>query len=184
MPLVERIYRFRCVEAWSMVVPWTGFPLKALIEAARPTSKARYVRLETLHDPAQFPGITLQPWYPWPYFEGLSMAEAMSELTLIAAGIYGHPLPNQHGAPLRLVTPWKYGYKSIKAIVKIELLRRRPRTFWSQLVPEEYDFYGNVRPDVPHPRWSQATERILPTGERIATRMYNGYAEQVAGLYP
>jgi len=183
LPHEERVYRFRCVEAWSMVVPWVGFPLKALLEKVRPTSKAKFVRLVTLHDDLRYPGAAEQPWYPWPYFEALTMAEASHELTMLATGIYGHPLPNQHGAPVRLVVPWKYGYKNIKAIVRIELVEAKPRTFWSQLAGDEYDFDGNVRPDIPHPRWSQATDRMIPTGERIPTPMYNGYAAQVAGLY-
>lgn len=183
MPLEERVYRFRCVEAWSMVVPWIGFPLKALLERAEPLGSAQFVRLVTLNDPLQLPGIAEQAWYPWPYYEALSMAEAMNELTLLAVGIYGHALPNQHGAPLRLVVPWKYGYKNIKSIVRIELLDRRPATFWNDLAPEEYDFAGNVDPTRPHPRWSQATERVIPTGERFPTLAFNGYAAQVAGLY-
>jgi len=184
MPLEERIYRFRCVEAWSMVVPWTGFPLRALLDAVEPRHDANYVRLYTLNDPTELPGIATQPWYPWPYYEALTIAEAVHELTLLAVGIYGHALPNQHGAPIRLVTPWKYGYKNIKSIVRIELVDRRPPTFWSDLAADEYDFDGNVRPDRPHPRWSQASEKVLPTGESIPTLPYNGYAEQVAGLYP
>ena len=183
LPHEERVYRFRCVEAWSMVVPWVGFPLKALLAKVKPTSKAKYVRLITLRDDLRYPGAAEQPWYPWPYFEALSMAEASHELTMLATGIYGHPLPNQHGAPVRLVVPWKYGYKNIKAIVRIELVEAKPRTFWSQLAGDEYDFDGNVRPDIPHPRWSQATDRMVPTGERVPTPMYNGYADQVAGLY-
>jgi len=183
LPHEERVYRFRCVEAWSMVVPWVGFPLRALLAKVKPTSRAKYVRLITLHDDLRYPGAAEQPWYPWPYFEALTMAEASHELTMLATGIYGHPLPNQHGAPVRLVVPWKYGYKNIKAIVRIELVEARPRTFWSQLAEDEYDFDGNVRPDIPHPRWSQATDRMVPTGERVPTPMYNGYAAQVAGLY-
>ena len=184
MPLEERTYRFRCVEAWSMAVPWTGFPVKALLQAVKPLSSARYVRLVTRDAPAMFPGVTSQKWYPWPYHEGLTMKEAMNDLAIFAVGIYGHALPNQHGAPFRLITPWKYGYKNIKSIVKIELVQDEPKTFWHEVVPDEYDFWGNVRPDKPHPRWSQATERVIPTGERVPTLMYNGYAEQVAGLYP
>lgn len=182
MPLEERVYRHRCVEAWSMVVPWSGFPLKSLIEAVQPTSAARYVRMVSFHRPAQAPG-QKAPWYPWPYYEGLSMAEAMNELTFMATGIYGHELPKQHGAPLRLATPWKYGFKSIKGIVKIEFTRERPKTFWNDLAANEYDFTANVNPQIPHPRWSQATERDINTGERIPTRLYNGYGEYVAQLY-
>ena len=184
MPLEERNYRFRCVEAWSMVIPWIGFPLRALLDRVKPLGSAKYVRLQTLDDPKQFPGVRSQPWYPWPYFEGLSLAEANHELTMLAVGIYGHALPNQHGAPLRLVVPWKYGYKNIKAITKIELVAQQPPTFWNTVVPGEYDFLGNVRPDIPHLRWSQATDRVVPTGERVTTPMYNGYAERVAGMYP
>ena len=184
MPMEERNYRFRCVEAWSMVLPWVGFPLRALLDAVQPLSSAKFVRLQTLDAPKRFPGVRTQPWYPWPYFEGLSLAEARNDLTLMAVGIYGHPLPNQHGAPLRLVVPWKYGYKNIKAIHKIELVEAQPATFWNTVVPAEYDFLGNVRPDIPHLRWSQATDRIVPTGERVKTPMYNGYAESVASLYP
>lgn len=183
MPLEERVYRFRCVEAWAMTVPWTGFPLKALIDHVQPKSNAKFVRMITFNRPEQAPGIKSQSWYPWPYFEGLTMAEATNELTLLATGIYGHALPKQHGAPIRLVTPWKYGYKSIKSIVKIEFTRRKPPTFWNKLAPDEYDFYANVNPKVPHPRWSQASERLISTGERVPTRMYNGYGDFVADLY-
>ncbi len=184
MPLEERIYRFRCVEAWSMVVPWTGLPLKALLAAVEPTGSAKYVRMVTLGDRKQFPGIAASGWYPWPYHEALTMQEAMNPLAMLAVGIYGHALPNQHGAPIRLVVPWKYGFKNIKSIVRIELTEEQPPTFWNKLVPDEYDFYGNVRPDVPHPRWSQAVERVIPTGERIPTLPWNGYGDQVASMYP
>jgi sulfoxide reductase catalytic subunit YedY len=183
MPLEERVYRFRCVEAWSMVVPWVGFPFKKLIDEVQPTSKAKYVRMVTFLRPEQAPGQRNQPWYPWPYFEGLTMAEATNELTMLVTGIYGHALPKQHGAPLRLITPWKYGFKSIKSIVRIEFVDKQPPTFWNTLVPKEYDFWANVNPRVPHPRWSQATERVIDTGERIPTQMYNGYGEFVAHLY-
>ena len=183
MPLEERVYRFRCVEAWAMTVPWTGFPMKALIDMVQPKSNAKYVRMVTFNRPEQAPGIKSQSWYPWPYYEGLTMAEATNEMTLLATGIYGHALPKQHGAPIRLVTPWKYGYKSIKSIVKIEFTRRKPGTFWNKLAPDEYDFFANVNPQVPHPRWSQASERLISTGERVPTKMYNGYGAQVAHLY-
>ena len=166
-----------------MVLPWTGFPLSSLLQRAEPLSSARYIRLVTLDDPQRFPGVREQSWYPWPYFEGLRMDEAMHPLSFLALGCYGQALPPQNGAPLRLVLPWKYGFKSIKAIARIDFLTEEPATFWSQLVPEEYDFLGNVRPDQPHPRWSQASERMIPTGERIPTRMFNGYADQVADLY-
>lgn len=183
MPLEERVYRFRCVEAWAMTVPWTGFPLKALIDQVQPKSGAKFLRMFTFNRPEQAPGIKGQSWYPWPYFEGLTMAEATNELTLLATGIYGHALPKQHGAPIRLVTPWKYGYKSIKSIVKIEFVKRQPPTFWNKLAPDEYDFYANVNPKVPHPRWPQASERLIDTGERVPTHMYNGYGDFVAQMY-
>jgi len=183
MPLEERVYRFRCVEAWAMTVPWTGFPLKALVDHVQPKSGAKFLRMVTFNRPEQAPGIKGQSWYPWPYFEGLTMAEATNELTMLATGIYGHALPKQHGAPIRLVTPWKYGYKSIKSIVKIEFTRRQPPTFWNKLAPAEYDFYANVNPNVPHPRWSQASERLISSGERVPTKMYNGYGEFVGHLY-
>lgn len=183
LPLEERVYRFRCVEAWAMTVPWTGMPFKALIDYVQPASSAKYVRLITFNRPEQAPGIKTQPWYPWPYFEGLTMAEATNELTLLATGIYGHALPKQHGAPIRLITPWKYGYKSIKSIVKIEFTKKQPPTFWNKLVPDEYDFWANVNPEVPHPRWSQATERLIDTGESMPTKKFNGYGEYVAHLY-
>lgn len=183
MPLEERIYRHRCVEAWSMIVPWSGFPLKALIDEVQPTSKAKYVKFVSFKRPSQAPGQKSQSWYSWPYYEGLTMAEAMNELTLMGTGIYGHEMPKQHGAPLRLVVPWKYGFKSSKGIVKIEFTKKRPKTFWNDLAPNEYGFEANVNPAVPHPRWSQATERLIGTGQRIPTRLYNGYEEYVADLY-
>ena len=182
MPLEERTYRLRCVEAWSMAVPWTGFPLRQFIKSIQPLSSAKYVRFVTFMKPDQAPNQS--PSYgPWPYTEGLTMAEATNELTLLATGIYGHPLPKQHGAPLRLVVPWKYGFKSIKSIVKIEFTAEQPRTFWNTNRPKEYDFSANVDPAVPHPRWSQATEKLIDTGARRATLPYNGYGEWVAGLY-
>ncbi len=182
MPLEERLYRFRCVEAWAMAVPWTGFPMRALIERAQPLSAARYVRFTSFLKPYEAPN-QIRASGPWPYAEGLTMAEAMNELTLMAVGMYGHPLPKQNGAPLRLVVPWKYGFKSIKSIVKIEFIAEQPRTFWNSNRPREYDFSANVDPGVRHPRWSQATERMIDTGERRKTLMYNGYGEWVAGLY-
>lgn len=181
--LEERIYRFRCVEAWSMVVPWTGFPLAELLRRVEPTADARYLRLVTADRPDQMPGARAQPWFPWPYYEAISLDEALHPLALLATGIYGHELPKQHGAPIRLVVPWKYGFKSIKSVARIELVPKRPPTFWNALQPHEYGFAGNVDPREPHPRWSQASERVLGTGERIPTLLYNGYAEQVAGLY-
>ena len=183
MPLEERLYRFRCVEAWAMTVPWTGFPLNALVKAVRPTSEARYVRMVTFLRPEEAVGQKRQQWYPWPYFEGLHMREAMNDLTLLVTGIYGHALPKQHGAPIRLIVPWKYGYKSIKSIVAIQFTRERPPTFWNRVAPDEYDFWSNVNPNVPHPRWSQRSERLIGTGERVPTQIYNGYGEYVAHLY-
>ena len=183
-PLEERVYRFRCVEAWSMIVPWTGFPLGKLLEAAKPKAEAKFVRFETFNKPEEAPGLQRYTQYPWPYTEGLRLDEAMHPLTLLASGIYGKPLPKQHGAPVRLVVPWKYGYKSIKSIVKIELTARQPATLWETLQPDEYPFESNVDPGVPHPRWSQATERQIDTGDRVKTLLYNGYADQVAKLYP
>jgi sulfoxide reductase catalytic subunit YedY len=181
-PLEERIYRHRCVEAWAMVVPWTGFPLAALLRQAEPLPEARFVRFVSFHDPAQAPRQSNRAM-PWPYNEGLTLAEATNELTFVATGMYGHPLLKQHGAPVRLVVPWKYGYKSGKSIVRIELTARQPATFWNTLIPREYDFEANVNPEVPHPRWSQASERMLGTGERFPTRLYNGYGEWVGKLY-
>ena len=184
----ERIYRLRCVEAWSMVIPWIGFPLAALLKRFEPTSKAKYVAFTTLQRPEEMPAqksrlSTIQ----WPYREGLRLDEAMHPLTLMAVGLYGKVLPSQNGAPLRLVVPWKYGFKSIKSIVKIELTDKQPYTSWSAMAPEEYGFYANVNPKVDHPRWSQAQERRLPSGllrpNIIPTQMFNGYADQVAGLY-
>jgi methionine sulfoxide reductase catalytic subunit len=183
MPMEERLYRHRCVEAWAMAVPWTGFPMKSLIQAVEPTSEARYVKMTTFLDPAIAPGQWGSPQYPWPYVEGLTMEEAMNELTLLVTGVYGHKLPSQHGAPVRLVTPWKYGYKNIKSIVAIEFTREQPATFWNTLAPSEYDFQANVDPGIPHPRWSQASERMIGTNERRPTLKYNGYADFVASLY-
>ncbi|MFQ5649836.1 MAG: protein-methionine-sulfoxide reductase catalytic subunit MsrP [bacterium] len=182
-PLQERVYRFRCVEAWSMVVPWTGFPFKKLIDEVQPFASAKYVRMVSFNRPEQAVGQRTQSWYPWPYYEGLTMAEAANELTLLATGIYGHALPKQHGAPIRLIVPWKYGYKSIKSIVRIEFVEKQPRTFWNDLTPNEYGFTSNVNPNVPHPRWSQASERVIDTDERIPTLLYNGYEDEVARLY-
>lgn len=180
--LTERIYRLRCVEGWSMVVPWQGFPLHQLLTLVEPTSAAKYVRFETIHDPAQMPG-QHEPWYQWPYVEGLRLDEAMHDLTLIATGVYGKPLPNQNGAPLRLVVPWKYGFKSIKSIVRITLTDTQPVSLWMAAAPDEYGFYANVNPRVDHPRWSQADERRLGESGRRRTLMFNGYADQVASLY-
>ena len=183
--LEERIYRHRCVEAWSMVVPWTGFPMSKLVEIAKPTSNAKYLRFETFNNPDVAPGqkAGLFTSFPWPYLEGMTMAEAMNELPLMVTGAYGKPLPNAMGAPLRLHLPWKYGFKSIKAIVRVSFVAERPVSFWEQLGPSEYGFWANVNPEVAHPRWSQATEQVLGTGDRIPTQLYNGYGEQVAALY-
>ena len=184
--LEDRIYRFRCVEAWSMVVPWLGVPLADVIRRARPTSQARFVEFTTLHDPARMPGQASDA-LDWPYVEGLRLDEAMHPLSLLAVGVYGRSLPPQNGAPLRLVVPWKYGFKSIKSIVRIRLLREQPRNTWSRMAPQEYGFYANVNPAVDHPRWSQSRERRLPTSFFAPnwrdTLPFNGYASQVAGLY-
>lgn len=182
-PLEERLYRHRCVEAWAMAVPWTGFPLRLLLERVQPTSQARFVRFITVNRPEEMPGIQRQSWYPWPYYEGLTIEEAMNDLTLLTTGIYGRRLPPQHGAPVRIVTPWKYGYKSPKSIVRIELIAEQPPTFWNDLAPREYSFQSNVDPEVPHPRWSQASERMIGSGDRRPTLLYNGYGEWVADLY-
>ena len=183
-PPEDRIYRMRCVEGWSMVMPWQGFPLAALLRAVNPTSRARFVAFTALHDPEQMPG-QRSGVLPWPYVEGLRLDEALHPLTLLATGLHGRPLPRQNGAPLRLVVPWKYGFKSIKAVVRISLTREQPPTTWSLAAPDEYGFYANVNPDVPHPRWSQATERRIgePGLGRRETLPFNGYAEQVAHLY-
>ncbi|HWN97040.1 MAG TPA: protein-methionine-sulfoxide reductase catalytic subunit MsrP [Methylomirabilota bacterium] len=185
MPLEERIYRFRCVEAWAMIVPWTGFPLSKLIEKVKPKAEAKFLRFETANRPDQMPGMRSPQTahYPWPYFEGLRMDEAMHPLTLLATGIYGKPMAKQYGAPARIVVPWKYGYKSIKSIVKIEFIDKQPKTFWEMLAADEYPFESNVNPAVPHPRWSQATERMIDTGDRVRTQPYNGYGNLVAKLY-
>ena len=182
MPLEERLYRHRCVETWSMTIPWTGFALKALVAAAKPTSAAKYVRFETFLNPKMAPGQKM-PVYPWPYVEGLTMDEAMNDLAFMATGAYGHSLAKVHGAPLRLALPWKYGFKSIKSIVKISFVAERPVGLWEALQASEYGFWANVNPDVPHPRWSQANETLIGSNERRPTLLYNGYGEQVAALY-
>jgi sulfoxide reductase catalytic subunit YedY len=181
-PQEERIYRLRCVEAWSMVIPWTGFPLASLLKEVEPTSDAKFVRFETVYRPDQMPG-ERDALYPWPYQEGLRIDEAMHNLTILATGLYGQPMPNPNGAPIRLVVPWKYGFKSIKSIVKIELIAEQPATLWSSIAPDEYGFYSNVNPDRPHPRWSQASERRIGELSRRPTLMFNGYGDQVASLY-
>ncbi len=183
--LEERIYRLRCVEAWSMVIPWVGIPLASLVNRFEPNSNARYVSFKTLHAPSRMPG-QRRRILDWPYVEGLTMAEAMHPLSIIAVGLYGRELPNQNGAPMRLVVPWKYGFKSIKAIAEISFTRKRPRSSWEQAAPSEYGFYANVNPQVDHPRWSQARERPIGAGlfaGKKPTLMFNGYAEQVASLY-
>ncbi|RMF07890.1 MAG: protein-methionine-sulfoxide reductase catalytic subunit MsrP [Alphaproteobacteria bacterium] len=182
MTLEERVYRLRCVEAWSMVIPWVGFPLSALLDLVEPAGNARYVAFETLYDRSQMPGQRSRV-LDWPYREGLRLDEAMHPLTIIAVGLYGRVLPNQNGAPLRLVVPWKYGFKSIKSIVRIRLTTRQPKTSWNMQAPNEYGFYANVNPEVDHPRWSQAKERRVGEFFKRRTLMFNGYAEEVAALY-
>lgn len=182
MPLEERVYRHRCVERWSMIVPWSGFAFSELIKLAKPTSKAKYVMMQTFEDKKVASG-QKQFWYPWPYTEGLTMEEAMNELSFMVTGLYGKPLPKQNGAPLRLATPWKYGFKQIKSIVRINFTDQRPVSFWEELLGSEYGFWANVNPDVPHRRWSQAEEQDIATKEIIPTRIYNGYGEYVADLY-
>jgi sulfoxide reductase catalytic subunit YedY len=179
----ERLYRHRCVEAWAMAVPWSGIPLRRFVEWARPLGSARYLRMVSFHRRDQGPGFDAQHWYPWPYFEGLRLDEARNELAFLATGIYGHPLPKQHGAPIRLVLPWKYGFKSIKSVVLFEFAEEQPGTFWNEVAPREYDFLANVNPAVPHPRWSQAEERMIGTDVVLPTQPYNGYGEWVAHLY-
>ena len=186
--LEERIYRFRCVEAWSMVVPWIGFPLSKLLERFEPDTGGKFVEFKTLYRRSEMRGTrSFTSIIDWPYREGLRMDEAMNPLTLMTVGMYGKTLPNQSGAPLRLIVPWKYGFKNIKSIVEINVTDRQPRTSWQQLAPQEYGFYANVNPEVSHPRWSQAYERRLPSSlfkpNRVKTQMFNGYGEQVAGMY-
>ncbi len=182
LPLEERLYRHRCVEAWSMTIPWTGFPMRALLDYAKPLSGTKFVRMETFNDPHVAAGQN-QSWYPWPYVEGVTMAEAANDLAFLATGTYGHPMLKQHGAPLRLALPWKYGFKSVKSIVRFTFTDEQPVGYWQQLQSKEYGFWANVNPKVHHPRWSQATERVLQTGNRVETLLYNGYGEEVAGLY-
>ena len=182
MPLEERLYRMRCVEAWSMAVPWTGFPMTELVKFAQPLSSAKYVVMQTFHDKDMARG-QKQVWYPWPYTEGLTIAEATNELTFMVTGVYGKPAANQFGAPLRLIVPWKYGFKSAKSLVRFLFTDKRPTTFWEQIQSSEYGFWANVNPEVSHPRWSQATERVLGSNDRVPTLLYNGYGEQVAHLY-
>jgi methionine sulfoxide reductase catalytic subunit len=181
MPLEERLYRHRCVEAWSMAVPWSGFPLKNLVDMAQPLSGAKYLQMQTFTNPKVAPGQRMF-FYPWPYTEGLTMAEATNELAFLVTGMYGKPVPKQDGAPLRLAVPWKYGFKSVKSIVKFTFTDKRPMTFWEALQSDEYGFWANVNPAVPHPRWSQATERVLGDG-RVPTQIFNGYGAYVASMY-
>ena len=182
MPIQERVYRHRCVEAWSMVVPWIGFPLANLVALAKPLSGAKYVKFQTFMAPSIARG-QRQHWYPWPYTEGLTMAEATNDLSFMVTGAYGKVLHKQFGAPIRLHSPWKYGFKAVKSINKIEFTDKQPVSFWEELQSKEYGFWANVNPAVSHPRWSQATERVLGTGERIPTQIFNGYGDQVAHLY-
>lgn len=189
-PLEERVYRFRCVEAWAMVVPWLGFPMKALIDRVEPTAQAKFVRFTSYFDPQVTKGPSFPPsaYLPWPYTEGLRIEEMANELAFFAIGIYGHTLPKQHGAPLRMVTPWKYGFKGAKSIVRIDFTDKQPVTFWNTISPGEYKFEANVEPDVPHPRWSQHKERLIGADDEFSweerpTQLYNGYGEAVAHLY-
>jgi methionine sulfoxide reductase catalytic subunit len=181
-PVEERVYRLRCVEGWSMVIPWNGFSLNRLLADVGVQEGAKYVKFSAPYDPAAFPGQS-DAFFSWPYTEGLRLDEANHDLTILATGLYGKALPPQDGAPIRLVVPWKYGFKSIKSINKIELVSEQPPTFWNQSAPDEYGFYSNVNPDVPHPRWSQNTERRIGEISRRATYLFNGYGDQVAGLY-
>ncbi|MER2535082.1 MAG: protein-methionine-sulfoxide reductase catalytic subunit MsrP [Rhizobiaceae bacterium] len=182
IPIETRLYRHRCVEAWSMTIPWSGFPLKSLVEMAKPQAGAKFVRFETFLDPQMASGQN-NFLYPWPYVEGVTMEEAANDLAFMVTGAYDHPVAKQHGAPLRLALPWKYGFKSIKSIRKISFVEKQPLGLWQEIQPSEYGFWANVNPDVPHPRWSQAKERVLHTGELVPTLLYNGYGDQVAGLY-
>jgi sulfoxide reductase catalytic subunit YedY len=182
MPIEERVYRLRCVEAWSMVVPWTGFPLSALLSQVNPLASAKYVVFETAALPRVMPGLR-QSWYPWPYTEGCTIAEAGNELSFMVVGAYGKLLPPQNGGPIRFHQPWKYGFKAGKSIVTIKLTDQRPVSFWERIQAQEYGFWANVNPEVGHPRWSQASERVIGTSERIPTRLFNGYADFVSSLY-
>ena len=181
-PIEERLYRHRCVEAWSMTVPWSGFPLAKLVEMARPLSSAKYIRMETFLDKSVAPG-QRQTWFPWPYVEGLTIAEATNELTFLVTGAYGKPITKQHGAPIRLAVPWKYGFKHIKSIKRVTFTDKRPKGYWEELQASEYGFWANVNPEIAHPRWSQATEELIGFNERRPTLLFNGYGEYVADLY-
>jgi sulfoxide reductase catalytic subunit YedY len=182
MPLEERVYRFRCVEAWAMTVPWSGFPFAELVKKANPLSGAKYIRMETAANEATMPGLQAS-WYPWPYTEGVTIEEATNEMAMLVTGLYGKPVPKQNGAPLRLILPWKYGFKQLKSITRFTFTDERPVGFWEELQSSEYGFWANVNPDVDHPRWSQASERLLSTGDRVPTQLFNGYGPQVAHLY-
>ena len=182
MPVEERVLRLRCVEGWSMVVPWTGFPLAELVKLVEPTAAARFLVFQTATMPSVMPGLR-QSWYPWPHTEGCTLPEAMNEMAFMALGNYGKPLQGSNGAPIRVLFPWKYGFKSGKSIVRITFTDRQPATFWNTIQPSEYGFWANVNPQVAHPRWSQATERVLGTGDRVPTQLFNGYGEFVSGLY-
>jgi sulfoxide reductase catalytic subunit YedY len=182
MPLEERLYRHRCVEAWGMAIPWSGFALAEFVKFCKPTSGAKYLRMETFNDPGMAPGMR-SPLYPWPYVEGLTMAEATNELAFMVTGAYGKPVAKQMGAPLRLAVPWKYGFKSIKSIVRFSFVDKQPKGLWEALQSSEYGFWANVNPQVPHPRWSQASEEVIGTGERRPTLLFNGYGEYVADIY-
>lgn len=180
--LQDRVLRHRCVEAWGITVPWTGFPLSQLVKLAQPKSSAKYIVFQTIEDRKVMPGLS-EVWYPWPYIEGLTMAEANNDLAFMATGMYGKPVPPQNGGPIRLLVPWKYGFKSAKAPVKISFATKQPMNFWQAIAPNEYGFWANVNPAFPHPRWSQATERLIGFGKRVPTQIYNGYGEWVASLY-
>jgi sulfoxide reductase catalytic subunit YedY len=183
LPLEERVYRFRCVEAWAMTVPWTGIPMRRFVEFAKPLGGAKYIRMETFKNPEVASGQRAS-WYPWPYVEGLAIDEATNELALLGTGVYGKPMPRQMGAPIRLVVPWKYGFKNIKSVVRFTFTQERPKSFWEELQAAEYGFWANVNPKVPHPRWSQATEELIgQNGTRVPTQIFNGYADFVADLY-
>jgi len=183
MPCEERLYRFRCVERWAMVVPWSGFPLAALLRLVEPLASARFVRFVSFHRPEEAVGQNPASGWNWPYYEGLTIEEAANELAFVATGLYGHDIPRQHGAPLRVVVPWKYGYKGAKSIVRVEITDAQPGTFWNDYAPQEYGFCSNVNPKKPHPRWSQAKERMIGTNVEHDTVLYNGYGEFVAGMY-
>lgn len=178
----DRVLRHRCVETWAMTAPWTGFPVSDLLKVAKPTASAKYVVFETAVLPKVMPGVR-SSFYTWPYVEGITMQEAQNDLAFMATGMYGHDLPKQDGAPIRLLAPWKYGFKAAKSIVKVSFTDTQPETFWHAMQPSEYGFWANVNPDVPHPRWSQATEKLLGSGERVPTQIWNGYGQWVAGMY-